>query len=83
MTESALTARLKLQLRRLRPMEGGLGETIAPRFGFTGGWSLKLRSFSLFFASFFASFFMLAFHAIFIGFWIDFGSKNRLKIDEK
>ena len=33
MTESALTARLKLHSRRLRPMEGGLGETIAAKHG--------------------------------------------------
>ena len=56
MTESALTARLKLHGRAPAPMEGGLGETKRPGFGFTGAWSLKLRLFSLFFVSFFVSF---------------------------
>ena len=61
MTESALTARLKLRLRRQRPMEGGLGETIAPGLGFTGAGGLMLRPFSFFFVFFFVSFFVCFF----------------------
>ena len=50
---------------------------------FTGAWLLKLRSYSCFLPLFLHSFFLSHFDLIFIDFWVDFWSQNRLFFDQK